>query len=83
MTEKEVAAIVQSVLIECFNVEEHQFDLDQVLEHLQDEFKILSNLVRLEQLLNKEINKNIPILENISTSFHTPRDIVKLIMQEL
>lgn len=83
MTNEKVSDIVKSILLRHFNIQPDFFAWEQPLEELQEDFKVLGNLVFLEQLLEKEFDKNIPILENISTSFHTPRDVVDLITNEI
>ena len=79
--QEEVAAIVQSILIEHFKIEPKQFSWETPLEDLGKDFKLLSYLVFLEQLLFQRFGQQIPLLENISTVFHTPRDVVKLIIK--
>ena len=83
MTNEKVAATVQSILLQHFDIEPEFFAWDQALERLHGDFKALGNLVFLEQLLQKEFGKNIPLLENISTAFHTPRDVAQLVFDEL
>lgn len=83
MTNKQVADIVQNILIQHFHIKADQLDMEQPLELLHADFNLLSNLVTLEQLLEKAFNKNIPLLEHISSAFHTPKDIVLLIVREL
>lgn len=74
---------VQHIFIEHFNISAEQFDWEQPLEALQKDFKILSYLVFLEQLVQQHFELNIPLIENISTAFHTPKDILALINKEL
>lgn len=76
------ADILQSIFTEHFNIDSDRFDWEQPLEQLDEQFKLLGNLIFLEQLLRKEFQKDIPLLENISTAFHTPTDILKLIEGE-
>jgi hypothetical protein len=83
MTEENISFIVKSVLINNFNIESHDFSWDKPLEQLQENFKILGYLVFLEQLLNREFNSKIVLLEHISSNVHTPKDIVELIQKEL
>ncbi|MFK8103239.1 MAG: hypothetical protein AB8G15_11965 [Saprospiraceae bacterium] len=74
---------IQSILLENFNIEAEQFDWEKPLEELDKQFKVLGNLVFLEQLIQKEFNKDILLLENITTSFHTPKDVLQLIINNL
>ncbi len=83
MTYDVISATVKSIFTEHFHIQHDQFSWEQPLESLQKDFKILSYLVFLEQLLDKSFKKKIPLIENISTAFHTPRDVVELIMREL
>lgn len=83
MTPEEVASTVQSILTQHFKIPLDQFSWEKPLEVLQKDFKILGYLVFLEQLINERFGKKIPLLENISTTFHTPRDLVQLILSEL
>ena len=80
--QEEVATLVQSILIQHFKIQPEQFSWETPLEALQKDFKLLSYLVFLEQLLYQQFGHQIPLLENFSTTFHTPRDIVKLIINE-
>ncbi len=73
------ADIVHSLLTEHFNIDARHFDWERPLEQLDEQFKLLGNLVFLEQLLQKEFQQDIHLLENISTAYHTPRDILELI----
>ncbi len=83
MTNETISHTVQSILIEKFDVSPENFTWDKSLEELQENFKILGNLVFLEQLLEKQFDRKFPLLEHISTAYHTPKDIVVLIMKEL
>ena len=79
MTQAEIAAAVQMILIQHFNISADRFSWKQPLEALHEDFKLLGNLVFLEQLLQEEFQQEIPLLENICTAFHTPADILELI----
>lgn len=83
MTKEEVAAKVQSVLIQHFSIQASHFSWEQSLETLQVDFKILGYLVFFEQLLEQQFGQKIPLLENISAEIHTPEDVVLLIFNEL
>lgn len=83
MTQAEVAAAVQAILIQHFNIQADEFSWEKPLEALHEDFKILGYLVFLEQLLHQRFGKKIPLLENCSTAIHTPEDIVNLIIKEL
>lgn len=78
----EKADILQSIFIAHFNIDSGRFDWEQTLERLDEQFKLLGNLVFLEQLLQNEFQKEIPLLENISTAFHTPKDVLEIVMKE-
>lgn len=77
------ADIIQSIFSKHFNIEAGRFDWEQPLEQMDKQFKLLGNLVYLEQLLQKEFQRKIPLLENISTAFHTPKDILDIVTREL
>ena len=83
MQKTEVGSIVRSLLIHHFDIQPETFSWEKKLEELQANFKILSQLVFLEQLIQKEFGKNIGILEEISTAFHTPEDLVEVIVKSL
>jgi hypothetical protein len=80
---EEIEAAVESILIGHFNIASDQFSWEKPLDALQKDFKSLNYLMFLEQLLHKEFGDKIRLLENISTAFHTPKDIVRLIVNEL
>ena len=73
------AALIQSIFKEHFGIGPDHFDWARPLEELDEQFKFLGNLVFLEQLLQKEFQKEVPVLENICTAFHTPGDILELV----
>lgn len=79
MLQTKVADMVQSILIHHFGISRDQFSWDAPLESLQPDFKVLNQLMFFEQLLQQKYGKKVQLLENISTAFHTPRDIVDLI----
>ncbi len=83
MDRQKVATIVQEVLIQHFHIQPEHFDWEQPLERLDGDFKVLGNLVYLEQLLEREFEVDVPLMENISATFHTPDDLINLIMNEL
>lgn len=83
MTPEAIADIVYSVLTVDFLIPRENFSWDTPLEVLQPEFKALNRLVLLEQKLREKFDSPIPLLENISTTFHTPMDINKLVQQTL
>ncbi|WP_157208799.1 hypothetical protein [Mariniflexile maritimum] len=66
-----------------FNIEESQFSWDVPLEQLDTDFKTLSYLVYLEQLINSEFGTTVSIIEKINSSVHTPKDIINLITREI
>ena len=83
MNQEKISDIVQALLIQQFQVQPESFTWEQPLEMLQEDFRSLSQLLYLEQLLKKEFEQDLPLLENISTAFHTPQDLVQLLMDEL
>lgn len=83
MTKENTAQKVQAIFIEHFNISPERFDWEQPLEVLHQDFKILSYLVFLEQLIQQHFEISIPIIENISTSFHTPKDVLFLINSKI
>lgn len=83
MTREDTAQKVQSVFINHFDIAPDKFDWNQSLEALNEDFKILSYLVFLEQLIKNDFETEVPIIENISTAFHTPNDVLALIVNEL
>lgn len=83
MAKTNTAVQLQAIFIEHFHIPPEQFDWEQPLEQLHQDFKILSYLVYLEQLIQQQLAIKIPIIENISTGFHTPKDILALINKEL
>ena len=74
--------ILRFILTKHFNIAADQFDWNRPLEDLDEQFKLLGNLVYLEQLLEEEFQKEIPLLENISTTYHTPKDILVILNGE-
>ena len=64
-------------------LENNEFDWKVPLDALDKQFKLLSYLIYLEQLLEDKLGKKIPLLENINTALHTPNDILSLVMSHL
>ena len=79
MGQQEISNAVRSIFTERFGISPDVFDWDRPLEELDERFKLLSNLVFLEQLLQEEFQKEVPVLENICTAFHTPAGILELV----
>ncbi|MCO6492276.1 MAG: hypothetical protein J5I98_27915 [Phaeodactylibacter sp.] len=79
MGQQEISNAVRSIFTEHFDIGPDGFDWARPLEELDERFKLLGNLVFLEQLLQKEFHKEVPVLENICTAFHTPADILELV----
>ena len=77
------SARLHKILLDNFNIHPAHFSWELPLNDLHPNFKILSYLVFLEQLLQKELDMNIPLIENINTAFHTPKDVLNLINNEL
>ena len=84
MTDEQIAGIIENILVQHFNIPANNpLFWTTPLDKLTEKFKILGYLVLLEQLLQEAFNKNIAIVENISTIYHTPQDILLLITNEL
>ena len=83
MSREDASKKVQNIFTTHFNIAPDHFDWEKPLESIHEDFKILSYLVFLEQLIQDDFDIDIPIIENISTSFHTPNDILSLIVNEL
>jgi hypothetical protein len=74
---------VQSLLIDNFNIAPQEFNWDVSLETMDSDFKVLSYVLFLEQLINKEFNIKVLLLEKINVAIHTPNEIVRIITSEL
>ena len=83
MTEQMLKALIKNLLVEQFYISKHKFKWDLPLHTLNPDFKLLSKLVNLENLLSQRLNTMIPLIENISAEFNTPRDIVNLVQKAL
>ncbi len=79
----DVHVLVKQMFVNNFNIEESQFSWDVPLEQLDTDFKTLSYLVYLEQLINSEFGTTVSIIEKINSSVHTPKDIINLITREI
>lgn len=80
MSGKEISKIVQSIMIKYFDVDPTAFDWEKTLECLQEDFKMLDYLIFMERLVQQQFEKEISLLDYISTAIHTPKDIVDLIV---
>lgn len=83
MDKKTVEDIVQSVLIDQYNVKTKHFLWDAPLITLSEKFRILGFLVELEHLLQSRLSSKLSIIENIDTTSHTPKDLVDFIITQL
>ena len=83
MCDQEIHNVLQTIFSNYFQIDSLDFDLNKSLEELNSDFKILSYLLFLEQLLSKEFNTKISLLENISSEIHAPKDIIHLIKNQL
>ena len=79
MDKEKIANTVQAILIQHFDIQPDDFYWEKSLEELDANFKVLGHLVSLKQLLEQEFGKELPILENITTGYHTPKDVVTII----
>lgn len=82
-TQQEIANTIETLLMDNFSIEAHQFDWETSLDDLDEKFELLSYLIFLEQLLQDKFSKKIPLLENINTALHTPKDILQLTINTL
>ena len=80
MNRTEIVSIVQAILVEDFKVATTPIMNNKTLETLSENFKVLGALLELERLLQQRLKKEILIIEHISTSIHTPEDLVELIL---
>ena len=83
MTRAEIEYDVLTILREHFNVNPDEIDTDAPLEVLSGNFRFLEYLVFLEQLLNRQFEIHLPLLEHINTEMHSLRNIVDLVLIEL
>ena len=83
MTQEEVSMIIQEIFEDHFQVNPDHFSWEKTIENLHEDLKILAYLVFMEQILEKRFGHKIPLLEKISTSIHTPLDLVQLVMKHL
>ncbi len=83
MSTDDVHISLKQLFVNHFNINGTQFNWDLPLEELDEDFKTLSYLMFLEQLLNSEFKIKLLVLERINTSVHTPKDIVNLVEKEL
>jgi hypothetical protein len=83
MSDEDRRISVKQLFVTNFNINEASFRWDVPLEQLDGDFKKLSYLLFLEQLLNVEFKTKILVLEKINSSVHTPKDIINLIEKEL
>lgn len=75
--------ILQNIFKDYFKVSKEAFLSNKTLEELHPDFKQLGYLLFLEQVLTEQFNTKIPLIENIISNIHTPRDIEQLINKEL
>jgi hypothetical protein len=83
MPKDKIREALHKILIDQFGIDRSLLAEERLLEELHENFKILGYLMFLEQLINKEFNVKVPLLENINSAIHTPEDIVQLIEIEV
>ena len=74
---------VKTILLTKFEISEERFAWDKPLEQLNENFRILGYLMYLEQLLNRAFDIELPLIEHVSSSIHSPQDILELVESEL
>jgi len=77
--ENENAQMLKAILLNDFNVSEAEFSWDKPIDEIKKDFVLISNLIYFEDLLAVAFKRKITLVEHISTNFHTPEDILKLI----
>lgn len=83
MSTEDIHVSVKQLFVIHFNIKMAHFNWNTPLDQLDGDFKILSYLLFLEQLLQSEFKTKIKILEKINTSVHTPFDIINLVENHL
>lgn len=83
MSSDKVHDIVEAILLDHFNIKPQDFNWDVPLETMDSDFKLLSYVLFLEQLINKKFNLKVLLLEKINVAIHTPNDVVSIIISEL
>ncbi len=79
MTKQEQLDLIKTTLVMHFDIPENEFNWEASLKTLNSDFMFLAYLADLERLLSGAFKIKVPLLENISASFHTPNDIAKLV----
>jgi hypothetical protein len=83
MLKDKIRKSLYKILTDHFDIDIKLLAKERFLEELHENFKILGYLIFLEQLINKEFNVKVPLLENINSAIHTPEDIVQLIERQV
>lgn len=83
MSTEDIHLSVKNLFTKHFNIDDTQFCWHAPLDDLDEDFKMLTYLLFLEQLIQSEFKIKILILEKINSSVHTPKDIIKLIENQL
>lgn len=78
----ENANMVKSILVNHFKVKQEDFDWNKPLQELSKDLALLGHLLYFEQLLQAGLSRKIPMVENISSNFHTPADVLDLIKKQ-
>lgn len=83
MNQQAIQEVVKTILISDFSVPVTEFRWDTPLVRLQESFNILGVFLNLENSLSNHFKIDIQLIEQLNSSFHTPRDIVVLIQKSL
>jgi len=83
LNKQTIRAVIKTILIDDFLVPKTKFRWDIELEHLQEAFNILGIFLNLENALSNYFKIDIPLVEHINPSFHTPDDIADLLQKIL
>ena len=83
MTDQELKNILQTSLMELFNIPTSDIAWDEPLVLLHDDYKLLSGLLKLEEVLNEKLQTELMLVENISSYLHTPNDLLHLLLEKM
>lgn len=83
MNRADITTIVQSILVDHFDIIATKIIWDDTLENLNENFKYLGFLLELEKLLQSRFDVKILLIEYISANIHTPEDVVTLIYKTI
>lgn len=83
MVKSDLITKLRTILIERFDMDESNFQLNRPIEKVCPTLNYLSDLLELERIIWHELGIRISLISKINVSVHTFHNIVNLMLQRM